>query len=161
MPEAEREDDHKVDEALAFYDAAYGQTYMEVDGCYDGMHDALVTLKERGYTIAILSNKQDSYVKLIAEQIIEKGIVTVAMGQKVGYPTKPDPTVPLLIASELGFAPCDCAFIGDSDVDVRTARGSGMIGVGCSWGYREREILEKLGADFIIDTPSELLDIFK
>ena len=159
MPDPDADDDEKVSTALSFYNEAYRNTYMEVGGCYDGMHDTLKELKARGYTIAILSNKQDEYVKLISSQIIEEGIVSMSVGQLEGYPTKPDPTVPLLMASELGFAPSDCVFIGDSDVDIKTAKNSGMVGVGCSWGYRAGEILASLGAEYVIDSPRELLDI--
>lgn len=159
MPQEAASDDKKVSEVLAYYDAAYGKTYMEVDGCYDGMHETLKALKDRGNTIAVLSNKQDSYVKLIVRQIVDEGIVSIAIGQKEGYPTKPDPTVPLWITTSLGFSPCDTVFVGDSDVDVITAKNCGMHSVGCDWGYRGAEVLSSLSPDFLISSPEELLNI--
>lgn len=148
-----------VNEGLKYYDNIYGQTYTHIDGCYEGMSEAMHTLKERGYTLAILSNKQDMYVKKISELLFPDGIISVSMGQ-TNLPKKPDPTVPLMIAKELGFEPSEVAFIGDSDVDIFTGINAGMMTVGCSWGYRGRAVLEESGADVIIDKPLELEKIF-
>ncbi len=139
------------------YDKFYEQTYANVDGCYEGMSEAMHTLFERGYKLAVLSNKQDAYTKKIVGLLFEDGIIEFVLGQ-TALPTKPDPTVPLMIAEQFGVAPAECAFIGDSEVDVRTAKNSGMMAVGCSWGYRSREMLEE--ADVIIDAPTELTEIF-
>ena len=84
----------------------------------------------------------------------------MVLGQ-TDMPKKPDPFVPLLIAKELGVSPEECAFIGDSEVDVRTGHNAGMGTVGVSWGYRERSALEAEDAHVILDRASELLDIFK
>ena len=151
--------DELVKEGLKFYDNIYGQTYTHIDGCYEGMSEAMHTLKERGYTLAILSNKQDLYVKKISELLFPDGIISIAMGQ-TDLPKKPDPTVPLMIAKELGFEPCETAFIGDSDVDILTGKNAGMLSVGCAWGYRGRAVLEQAGADIVIEHASELEKIF-
>lgn len=153
-------DKNAVLEALEYYERMYDETYIEADRCYDGMSQTLCELKRRGYTIAVLSNKQDEYVKPIVERITEKGTVSLAIGQRDGYPRKPDPTVPYIIVGELGYTTENSVFIGDSDVDVITAKNAGMMSVGCAWGYRERELLMENGADIIIDTPEELLNIF-
>ncbi|MBE6549728.1 MAG: HAD family hydrolase [Ruminococcaceae bacterium] len=149
-----------VNEGLKYYDNIYGQTYTHIDGCYEGMSEAMHTLKERGYTLAILSNKQDRYVKKISEILFSDGIISISMGQ-TDLPKKPDPTVPLMIAKELGFDASETAFIGDSDVDILTGKNAGMLSVGCAWGYRGRAVLEETGADIVIDHPSELEKIFK
>ena len=73
-------------------------------------------------------------------------------------PRKPDPTVPLMMAKNLGVSCEDCACIGDSDVDVITGGNACMMTVGCSWGYRPREALAD--ADVIVDSPVEILNIF-
>lgn len=152
--------DELVKEGLKYYDNVYGETYMHIDGCYEGMSEALHNLKARGYTLAILSNKQDMYVKKISELLFPDGIISVSMGQ-TDLPKKPDPTVPLMIAKELGFCDSEVAFIGDSDVDIKTGINARMMTVGCSWGYRGRAVLEQAGADIVIDHASELEKIFK
>ena len=157
LPENVRGDDALVDRVFADFDRLYEQTYANIDGCYDGMEEAMRTLSARGYRIAVLSNKQDHYVKRIIGMLFPDGLVEYAAGQ-TELPRKPDPTVPLMIAERFGTAPSECAFIGDSDVDVQTAKNAGMYAVACSWGYRPREVLED--ADAIANKPLELLEIF-
>ena len=158
LPQECRADAELVDRVLKDYDALYELTYDRLDGCYDGMAESIRTLCDRGYMIAILSNKQDAYVKKIVGLLFPDGIIKLAAGQVAGLPKKPDPTVPLMMARELGVTAEECAFIGDSEVDVMTAKNAGMLGVACSWGYRPRSALE--GADVIIDNPRELTEIF-
>ena len=149
-----------VTEVYEAYNRAYGETYRHCDRCYDGMYESLMTLKERGYILAILSNKQDAYVKALDEILFPKGTFAIAEGQMAGVPVKPDPTAPLSIADRLGFSPEQTAFVGDSEVDVQTGSRGGMLAVGCSWGYRERELLKETGADVILDHPTELCRLF-
>ena len=160
MPKAAAENIELFERVFADYHAFYGQTYSHCDCCYDGIVESLCTLKDRGYTIAVLSNKQDEYVRALVEALIPKGVVSIAMGQ-TELPKKPDPTVPLLIAQSLGFAPGDTVFIGDSEVDMQTAHNAGMIAVGCSWGYRDRELLVEAGAHAVLDAPKELSELLK
>ena len=147
-----------IDRIYEDYTEAYNKTFANIDGCYPFVSEVLHTLKERGYTLAVLSNKPDFYTKIIVEALFSDGIVSFAAGQ-TSLPRKPDPTVPLMIAERFGVSPQECAFIGDSDVDVMTAKNSGMTAVACSWGYRPKEALQD--ADYIIDDARELLSIFK
>lgn len=147
-----------IDRIYEDYTEAYNKTFANVDGCYPFVSEVLHTLKDRGYTLAVLSNKPDFYTKRIVETLFSDGTVSFAAGQ-TSLPRKPDPTVPLMIAERFGVSPQECAFIGDSDVDVMTAKNSGMTAVACSWGYRPKEALQD--ADYIIDDARELLSIFK
>lgn len=157
LPKGTQSDSLLVDKVLADYDAFYEQTYANIDGTYEGVDTAIRTLIERGYKIAVLSNKQDAYVKKIVALLFPDGEISYAMGQ-TALPKKPDPTVPLMIAAKLGAAPDECAFIGDSDVDVLTAKNSGMYAVAVTWGYRPRSELSD--ADALVDTADELLALF-
>ena len=147
-----------IDRIYEDYTEAYNKTFANIDGCYPFVSEVLHTLKERGYTLAVLSNKPDFYTKRIVEALFSDGTVSFAAGQ-TSLPRKPDPTVPLMIAERFGVSPQECAFIGDSDVDVMTAKNSGMTAVACSWGYRPGEALQD--ADYIIDDARELLSIFR
>ena len=147
-----------IDRIYEDYTEAYNKTFANVDGCYPFVSEVLHTLKERGYTLAVLSNKPDFYTRIIVEALFPDGIISFAAGQ-TSLPRKPDPTVPLMIAERFGVSPQECAFIGDSDVDVMTAKNSGMTAVACSWGYRPKEALQD--ADYIIDDARELLSIFR
>lgn len=159
LPESVREDGEEVTRVFADYDRLYGTTYSHIDGCYDGMLATLESLKKKGYILTVLSNKQDAYVKKIIPLLFADGFISFAEGQRADRPKKPDPTVPLMIAQHFGVDPEDCAFIGDSEVDVMTGKNASMTAVACSWGYRPREALED--ADVIVDHPCELDKIFE
>ena len=161
LPAELAENESFVDEAVKYYDGeCYPVTYKNGTKCYGGMIDTLTALKERGYTLAVLSNKRDIFVCPMVAEMIPEGLMSVAMGQRDDLPKKPDPTVPLMIAEGLGASASETVFIGDSDTDIQTGINARMMTVGCSWGYRGREVLEKAGADVVIDDPTELLELF-
>lgn len=157
MPAGLQSDENKVDEVKALYDKMYEKTYFLTDRTYGGVVEALTTLKENGYRIAVLSNKQDEFVKKLCTELLPEGICDTCYGQSAKYPKKPDPTVPHLIAKELGVLPSECAFVGDSDVDIMTAKNAGMTSIGVSWGYRPAALLASLGADLIVNTPDGIV----
>ena len=160
MPEAEAQNVERAEEIYRHFQTCYDATHDHIDGCYEGMKEAMLSLRGRGYVLAVLSNKPNAYVLNIIDRLFEKGDISIAMGE-TAFPRKPDPTAPLYIASELGFAPSECAFIGDSEVDILTAQNSGFASVAVSWGFRSRCDLEASRPDIIIDHPSQLLEIFE
>lgn len=159
LPDALANHEDKVTEALLYYNARYAETYTAAD-CYVGIQDAVTALCHRGYTSAVLSNKPDKYTVVLCRILFPENTFALTQGQQEGVPTKPDPTAPLYIAARLGVKPEECAFIGDSEVDIRTAKNAGMMSVGCAWGYRSADDLRAEGADAVIDTPDQLLTLF-
>lgn len=159
LPDTLANHEDKVTEALLYYNARYAETYTAAD-CYDGIQDAVTALCHRGYTSAVLSNKPDKYTVALCRILFPENTFALTQGQQEGVPTKPDPTAPLSIAARLGVKPEECAFIGDSEVDIRTAKNAGMMSVGCAWGYRSADDLRAEGADAVIDTPDQLLTLF-
>ena len=160
IPTEVADDSERAEEIYKYFQACYGITYNRIDGCYAGMYEAMTELHARGYTLAVLSNKPDAYVKGIISSLFDEGVIPIAMGE-TELPRKPDPTAPLLIASELGAEPWQCAFIGDSEVDIKTAHNAGMTAVAVSWGFRERDALAESCPDVIIDAPQELTALFE
>jgi phosphoglycolate phosphatase len=158
MPADQTADETLCEEVFAYYHAAYARTYRNTRECYKGIPETIAALKRCGYRLAVLSNKQDEYTKGLIEQLLPRDTFEVVMGQ-TELPTKPSPVVPSLIAGQLGLAPSECAMIGDSDVDIQTAKNAGMAAIGCSWGYRGRAALEQAGADVVVDEAQELLQI--
>ena len=153
-------DPARVDEALDIYQGMYERTYKNTNLCYDGMVEAMVALAGK-YSLAILSNKQDRMVKGLAAQLLPAGTVKIAQGQIEGVPTKPDPTAVWELCRQMGVTPAECAFVGDSDVDMHTAINAGCLPVGVSWGYRSVDVLQEAGAKVLVKTPSELEKIFE
>lgn len=125
---------------------------------YPGIMELLAALKERGIRMAVVSNKiqpeTESLRKLWFGDFIE-----LAIGRREGIAPKPDPAMANAALSELGASAQDALFIGDSQPDIQTGKNTGCITVGCTWGFRSREVLEQEHADYIIDAPGQLIDI--
>ena len=109
-------------------------------------------------TSQVLSNKADVMAGPVVEHYYP-GIFPVVQGALPGLPTKPDPTLLHKLMDRLGATQEDTLFVGDSNVDIRTAKNGGLTGCGVLWGFRSREELEAAGADVIVSTPQELLDL--
>ena len=77
-------------------------------------------------------------------------------GEVPGKPVKPDPTLALELAAKMKVKPTQIALIGDSAVDVQTAKNAGMISIGAAWGYQGKKALQEAGADLVFDTATEL-----
>lgn len=149
-------DEELLDRVLADYDAIYKTVCMHTDRPYDGIPEVIAELRRRGYRIGILSNKQDHLVQTLCENVLP-GSYDAALGSLTGKPPKPDPYLSNQIAATLGVDPQACIMIGDSDVDIETAKNAGMTHIGVSWGYRDEEFLRAHGAVRIATTPAELL----
>ena len=152
------DNEEKVTEALNKYDEMYALTYFHSDKMYDGMREALIELYKSGKKIAVFSNKQDHYVKGLSDIYFSDGTISMALGQ-TDLPVKPDIAGLKLIMDKLSVTAEDCVFVGDSGVDLATARNANMDCICVSWGFVGREGLEAKGAECIIDHPSELLSL--
>lgn len=160
MPAEAARDAEQHERVFLTYQDNYDKGHLATDRCYDGIPALIAALHASGVRLSVLSNKQDRHVQGLIAQLFPAGEFSVIMGQLDHLPKKPDPTVPLMIAEQLGVKPSECAFIGDSEVDILTAQNSGFASVAVSWGFRSRCDLEKSSPDIIIDHPSQLLEIF-
>lgn len=125
---------------------------------YDGICEVLEGMRDKGIILTILSNKVDAFVRELAGYYFDAGIFQCAYGEREHVPKKPDPAAALAIAEELGIAPKDILFIGDSIYDVQTGKAAGMHTVAVTWGYQEEERLKGESPDFIAHTPEELME---
>ncbi len=159
--EARRDDVEYIDRLTERYLEAYKKSYLHTTEPYDGMREAIEELKARGYRLAVLSNKPDAFVREIVEGMFGEGVFELLMGAHDSL-VKPDPELTREAVERLGGVNTeDCVFIGDSDVDIMTARNASMTSIGVAWGYRGREFLESFGADAVIDHPSELTAVLE
>lgn len=124
---------------------------------YEGISELLDFLRHEQFRICILSNKADELAKKIAEKLFPKGTFDIVRGALPTVPRKPDPTAAIDITKQLGIAPNNMLYIGDTNIDIATAKGASMFAVGCTWGFRSRAELEAAHADLIIDHPQELI----
>lgn len=124
---------------------------------YRGVPDMLDALVARHIPVAVLSNKPHDYTRRIVDHALGGWPWADVRGALPDVPIKPDPASALDMASAMGLAPADIAYMGDSDVDMFTATNAGMTGVGAAWGFRGRTELADAGADLIIDSPTDIL----
>ncbi|HUQ03211.1 MAG TPA: HAD-IA family hydrolase [Kofleriaceae bacterium] len=145
-----------VDAVFASFRERYRAQPIVTTRLYDGVAAALDELAGPGRSFAVLSNKPHELTKVIADRLLGAWPFAAVFGQRPGLPLKPDPTVALVAADELGVSPARCAFVGDSAIDVETARAAGMRAVAVAWGFRDRVELEAAQPDVIVDEPRQL-----
>ena len=148
-----------TDKLLEMNLVRYAGHYLDKTRPYPGIVEMLEELRPRGLHLAVLSNKPDDFVKLITRQLFGSDYFQVVMGQLDGSPCKPDPAGVLDILRQLRTAPDKTLYVGDSGSDMTTAIAAGAGAVGVSWGFRDRSELLAAGANYIIDEPSELLEL--
>ena len=118
----------------------------------------LDTLKENGFTLAVLSNKPDNVTQDVVRLFFGDRFDIIA-GQKKGVAPKPDPAGVYLILEELNITSEESYFIGDTYVDITTGKNAGIESIGVLWGFRDEEELTNAGADHIVAKAEEILEI--
>lgn len=148
--------DEEIDAALADFKAYYAAHLYDTTAPYDGIPELLTVLRKRGIKVGVLSNKLDSATQQLIRHYFY-GKVDVAFGEHSGVPRKPDPTSCRMVMEQLGVRPEEVLYVGDSGVDMRTARNAGLTAVGVTWGFRSRSELIDNGADLLADLPVQIL----
>ena len=123
---------------------------------YEGISELLELLRERGLKSAVLSNKPHEATVRVVRRFLAEHPFDVVQGALPDAPLKPDPTLAFSVTEQLGLCPPDIIYVGDSDVDMRTARASGFYAVGAAWGFRTPEELRAAGADVVCATPHDV-----
>lgn len=125
---------------------------------YEGITEAAKKLKSLGYKIAVNSNKPDQVAGVLAEHYFP-GVFDFVLGSRPELGKKPSPDGVNLIAKEFGADKSEVIYIGDSDIDFKTAQNAGVTFIGCDWGFRGRDFLLEQGAKHVAMKPSELVEI--
>lgn len=145
-------------EALEIFTKYYLEHIADYTKPYDGMIDVVKTLGERGCKVAVLSNKAHFAAQAVVRDFFGD-IFDMVVGKMDEFPTKPDPDSLFYMMKNLGVKAEDCVYIGDSDVDVLTAHNAGLPCIGVTWGNRDEDVLVASGAEYIANTPEEILNI--
>ncbi|WP_206459155.1 HAD family hydrolase [Anaerovorax sp. IOR16] len=127
---------------------------------YEGIVELLQALKKQGYKTAVISNKYHEAVCALTAHYFGN-FFDVSVGEKEGIPKKPAPDGIKTVLKSLNSDSQNAIMVGDSDVDILTAKNAGLKSVGVTWGFRTKELLKKVGADYIIDEPKALLDLLQ
>ncbi|QIK70481.1 HAD family hydrolase [Erysipelothrix sp. HDW6C] len=153
------EDYDEFDDALEEFLADYGLNYSVDSTPYPGVVETLKELNTRGIPVAICTNKKQVYTDgIVAAYFGDIDFVTV-IGDQFDGNHKPSPHYPLIIAEEMGINPENILFVGDSDVDMNTAKNANMIPIGVSWGFRPVSELEEHGAKHILDRMDKIIEL--
>lgn len=140
--------------------ADYAEHLCDTTVPYPEMPELLHALKERGITLAIVTNKPDPHAKKMIRTLFpEEGLFARVQGQCADYSVKPDPTMLDVVREDLGFSREETLYLGDMDVDIQFSKNAGLKCVGCGWGYRGEAFLKEAGAEHVISHPLELLEI--
>ena len=158
LPEAFRTPDY-VEEARQDFLAYYVENIDRYTRPYDGIREVLHTLQSEGYALAVASNKFDDGTQRLVKSLFPEVSFKAIYGNREGFPLKPDSALLDLIMGECGAVRETTTMVGDSGVDMQTAKNASVRSIGCTWGFRSREELEAYGADIIVDAPLEILDV--
>lgn len=143
---------------LADFKTTYAAICEDHTGPYDGIPELLQALRERGVRIAVVSNKFDAATKQLCEKYFGD-LVEVAVGEREGVRKKPAPDTVFEALRLLGVTAEGAVYIGDSDVDIETAKNAGMPCISVTWGLRDEGFLAEHRAEIFAHTPAEVLAV--
>ncbi|MFV7789232.1 HAD family hydrolase [Aliarcobacter lanthieri] len=149
------------DEAIKRFKIEYDGKLHSKTIPYEGIYELLDELKKLNYNLAVLSNKPHEFTVSYVNHFFKDYGFKEVHGQKDNVPKKPNPQAAIEIAKSLN-APCKKVFfVGDTKVDMQTAKSAKMLAIGVLWGFRDEQELREFGADFIVKTPLEIVNIIK
>lgn len=159
LPNKESQDYKLVDKLDIIARDIYKENLCIDSKIYDGIDKLLDFLTEKGISININTNKPHNLVQPIVDHYFNKWDIKYAFGQRENLPIKPDPSTALEITANLGLKPEDVIFIGDSYVDINTAKNAGMTSVAVTWGYATVESLKEAKPDNLVESPTDIFNI--
>lgn len=156
IPEGEH--NPEFDSTYQYFREYYAAHCKENTKLYTGIWELLGDLKKRGIKIAIVSNKMEPAVKILNNDYFS-GMMDAALGESEAVPKKPAPDMVLKAMEELGVTKDEAVYVGDSDVDIKTAENCSLPCISVTWGFRDTEFLLEHGATHLVNTPAEILKL--
>ncbi len=150
---------HLTDELVTVMVAYYAEHCLEKTRPYDGLEEVIVKLGEQGVRLAVLTNKNQAPAETITRHYFGAETFDPIIGAADGRRPKPDPQTTMEILQQWGLTADEVLFVGDSEPDMQTAKNAGIRAVGCEWGFRSADILTDAGADVLIQTPGQILNL--
>lgn len=152
------ESNPRFDEAFSVFRQHYMQHCLDTTCPYPGIMDALARLKEKGMMLAIVSNKMQAATEELRQHFFSQ-YIDVAIGESAVIRKKPAPDTVNEALRLLGISHDEAIYVGDSDVDIDTARAAMMPCASVLWGFRDRQFLLNHGATRLLSSPEELLSL--
>lgn len=158
LPEEARTDDI-VEATRQHFLHHYNQHLCDNTAPYPGITDLLHDLTDRKVAVAVASNKFQEGVTTLINHFFPEVPWVAVMGNREGIPAKPDPSIVFNILADYPTPKSEVLYVGDSGVDMETARRACLDSCGVTWGFRSRRELEAGNADFVVDTPDDILPL--
>ena len=146
----------EIDRMFEQFKEYYGAHCADKTKPYDGVMELLDELRKQGVKLAVVSNKADYAVKALCNQYFP-GCFDEAVGERVGIARKPAPDTVNEVLKNLQIDKAQAVYIGDSEVDVQTAKNAELDCLAVDWGFRDTEVLEEAGAELIVSNPKDLI----
>ncbi len=145
----------KIDAMLADFKVYYADHCADKTHPYDGVREMIARLRDKGILTAVVSNKVDEGVQELVKEYFP-GLFDLAVGERPDVKPKPAPDMVFSALERMGVDIREAVFIGDSDVDLKTAQNAGIDGIFVDWGFRTPEVLRSLGAEIVVSTPGQV-----
>ena len=155
----EKLNDNEFDNFLKKVKKIYSQRQILKTQPYDGIRDMLKILNAKQIKIAILSNKPNEFTQQVVSHFFTDIKFDIILGSRVNVPRKPNPQAVFEILGQLNLKKNQAFFVGDTSTDMQTGKNAGLKTIGVSWGFRSVQELKQNGADFIVNKPSEILEL--
>ncbi len=157
LPENHR-DIENIEKALKLFDDYYEKHMIDMTKPYDGIMEMLDQLINREINIAVVSNKPHEFTTEVVKNYFGDRF-KVVYGHKKNTKEKPDPWAVLEVIDEFKVNKDECLYVGDSEIDINTAKNARVKSVGVEWGFRGKGELESAGANYIVNKPEQILEI--
>ena len=157
LPEENRSPE-TVEKVKEVFSARYATHYADKTVAYPGLCGLIDDLTAHGVKVAVVTNKAQPFAEIVVKKLYGNRF-QIILGMQPGIPAKPDPAGPFMVMKQLGVTPAECAFIGDTAMDILAGVNAGAYPVGVLWGFRAREELEKAGAKAFAANADELKKI--
>ena len=151
-------DEEIILSTLADFKATYAAICKDNTKPYDGILPMLTALRDKGIRVAVVSNKFDAATKALCAEYFGD-LVEVAIGERADVRKKPAPDTVFEALRELDVTAGEAVYVGDSDVDIRTAENCGMDCISVTWGLRDEDFLVENGAKTLVHAPSDLIPV--
>lgn len=140
------------------FNLLYDEKCLDYTRPYQGVTEMLRELRDSGVKIGVLSNKTDSFAKRIVGVLFDSSLIDVVYGQRDDFPRKPEPDSLYAMLKELGVPKERCLYIGDSCVDINTAKNADVTFCGVGWGFGGYVAMKHECTQLFVKTPDEITD---
>lgn len=150
-----------IDQIIAGFQQAYHRNYANKCQPYPGIMPLIDELIQRGYKMGVCSNKPDAFTQVMVDLYFKNVDFVAVTGERKDLPRKPNAAMVHYILQKMNLSEDECLFIGDSDVDVKTANNAGLKSVGVEWGFRPIQELIDVNVTYTVSHPQEILKLLE